>query len=217
MSVNERIAAVEKFTRLIVARKQKIVKLLLWEISKSTADSNKKFDRTIDYIRNTIDAFKDIDRDSSRFTIEEGIIDQIRYSPLGVVLSMGPFNYPLNKTFCMLIPALVMGNTVLFKPPRHGPLLHFPLLEAFAETFPKDVANTVYGRGNTVGPALMASGNIDALDLIDSSRVADSLKKMPPKSNHLRAILGLDAKNAAITSCPMPTWAWPCRNRYLAR
>ncbi|GAA4036809.1 NADP-dependent glyceraldehyde-3-phosphate dehydrogenase [Hymenobacter glaciei] len=198
MSVAERIAAVEKFTRLIVARKQEIVQLLLWEIGKSAADSNKEFDRTIDYIRNTIDALKDLDRDSSRFIIEEGIIGQIRRSPLGVVLCMGPFNYPLNETFCMLIPALIMGNTVLFKPPKHGTLLHFPLLQAFAEAFPKGVVNTVYGRGNTVVPALMASGKIDALGLIGSSRVADSLKKMHPKSNRLRAILGLDAKNAAI-------------------
>ena len=198
MSVAERIAAVEKFTRLIVARKAEIVKLLLWEIGKSAADSNKEFDRTIDYIRNTIDALKDMDRDSSRFTIEEGIIGQIRRSPLGVVLCMGPFNYPLNETFCMLIPALIMGNTVLFKPPKHGTLLHFPLLQAFTEAFPRGVVNTVYGRGNSVVPALMASGKVDALGLIGSSRVADSLKKMHPKSNRLRAILGLDAKNAAI-------------------
>ena len=60
------------------------------------------------------------------------------------------------------------------------------------------MVNTVYGRGNTVVPALMASGKIDALGLIGSSRVADSLKKLHPKSNRLRAILGLDAKNAAI-------------------
>ena len=198
MSVADRIAAVEKFTRLIVARKNEIVQLLLWEIGKSAADSEKEFDRTIDYIRNTINALKDMDRDSSRFTIEEGIIGQIRRSPLGVVLCMGPFNYPLNETFCMLIPALIMGNTVLFKPPKHGALLHFPLLQAFAESFPKGVVNTVYGRGNAVVPALMSSGKIDVLALIGSSRVADSLKKLHPKSNRLRAVFGLDAKNVAI-------------------
>ncbi|GAC1382608.1 MAG: NADP-dependent glyceraldehyde-3-phosphate dehydrogenase [Hymenobacter sp.] len=198
MSVADRIAAVEKFTRLIVARKAEIVKLLLWEIGKSAADSEKEFDRTVDYIRNTIDALKDIDRDSSRFTIEEGIIGQIRRSPLGVVLCMGPFNYPLNETFCMLIPALIMGNTVLFKPPKHGALLHYPLLQAFTEAFPKGVVNTVYGRGNAIVPALMTSGKIDVLALIGSSRVADSLKKLHPKSNRLRAVFGLDAKNVAI-------------------
>lgn len=198
MSVAGRIAAVEKFTDLISQQKSQIVRLLMWEIGKSVGDSEKEFDRTILYIRNTIDALKDIDRDASRFTIEEGIIGQIRRSPLGVVLCMGPFNYPLNETFCMLIPALLMGNTVLFKPPKHGALLHYPLLEAFTEAFPKGVVNTVYGRGNAIVPALMTSGQIDVLALIGSSRVADSLKKLHPKSNRLRAVLGLDAKNVAI-------------------
>ena len=53
---------------------------------------------------------KDLDRASSRFVLEQGIIGQIRRAPLGVALCMGPFNYPLNETFTSVIPALVMGN-----------------------------------------------------------------------------------------------------------
>jgi acyl-CoA reductase-like NAD-dependent aldehyde dehydrogenase len=132
--------------------------------------------------------------------IEEGIIGQVRRSPLGVVLCMGPFNYPLNETFTTLIPALIMGNVVCFKPPKHGTLLHYPLLEAFRTSFPAGVINTVYGRGNTVIPQMMESGKIDVLTLIGSSKVADQLKKLHPKVNRLRAILGLDAKNAAIVT-----------------
>ena len=135
---------------------------------------------------------------SSRFQIEQGIIGQIRRSPLGVVLCMGPFNYPLNETYTTLIPAMLMGNTVLFKPPKHGTLLHYPLLEAFRTCFPKGVVNTIYGRGNNVVPGLMQSGKINVLTLIGSSRVANDLKKMHPKVNRLRAVLGLDAKNAGI-------------------
>jgi acyl-CoA reductase-like NAD-dependent aldehyde dehydrogenase len=111
---------------------------------------------------------------------------------------MGPFNYPLNETFTMLIPALINGNSVLFKPPKYGTLLFNPLLDLFKEHFPKGVVNTVYGRGRDIVPYLMQSGHIDVLALIGSSRVADSLKKMHPKSNRLHAVLGLDAKNAAI-------------------
>lgn len=198
MSVAERIACVERFTHEIIEQKEVVVKLLMWEIGKSHADSVKEFDRTIEYIYATIDALKDLDRQSSRFEIEQGIVAQIRRSPLGVVLCMGPFNYPLNETFTTLIPALIMGNTMLFKPPKHGTLLHYPLLEAFRKCFPKGVINTIYGRGNTIVPKLMASGKIDVLTLIGSSRVANELKKMHPKVNRLRAILGLDAKNAAI-------------------
>jgi len=111
---------------------------------------------------------------------------------------MGPFNYPLNETFTTLIPALIMGNTLLFKPPKHGTLLHYPLLEAFRDCFPKGVVNTIYGRGNKIIPDLMKSGDINVLTLIGSSKVANELKKLHPKVNRLRAILGLDAKNAAI-------------------
>lgn len=198
MSVSDRIKCVEEFTHQIIAKKDEVVKLLMWEIGKSHGDSVKEFDRTIEYIYATIDELKDIDRKSSKFEIEQGIIAQVRRSPLGVVLCMGPFNYPLNETFTTLIPALIMGNTILFKPPKHGTLLHYPLLEAFRSCFPKGVVNTIYGRGNTIIPSLMESGKINVLTLIGSSKVANQLKKLHPKVNRLRAILGLDAKNAAI-------------------
>lgn len=198
MSVAGRIKCVENFTQKMIEKKDIIVKLIMWEIGKSYTDSVKEFDRTVEYIYATIDSLKDLDRDSSRFQIEQGIIAQIRRSPLGVVLCMGPFNYPLNETFTTLIPALIMGNTLLFKPPKHGTLLHYPLLEAFRSCFPKGVVNTIYGRGNKIVPSLMQSGKINVLTLIGSSRVADELKKLHPKVNRLRAILGLDAKNAAI-------------------
>jgi glyceraldehyde-3-phosphate dehydrogenase (NADP+) len=200
MSVANRIEAVEKFTQKMIAKRDEVVKLLMWEIGKSLGDSQKEFDRTVQYIYDTIGALKDIDRTSSRFMIEEGIIGQVRRSPLGVVLCMGPFNYPLNETFTTLIPALIMGNVVCFKPPKHGTLLHYPLLEAFRSSFPAGVINTVYGRGNSVIPQMMESGKIDVLTLIGSSKVADKLKKMHPKVNRLRAILGLDAKNVAIVT-----------------
>ncbi len=198
MTVPERITCLEKFTNMMTEKKKEIVQLLMWEIGKSFADSEKEFDRTVQYNYDTIDALKDLDRNHSRFIIEQGIIGQIRRAPLGVVLCMGPFNYPLNETFATLIPALIMGNTVLFKPPKHGTLLHYPLLEAFKQCFPKGVVNTVYGRGNTIVGPMIATGNINVLTLIGSSKVADKLKKSHPKSNRLKAVLGLDAKNAAI-------------------
>jgi glyceraldehyde-3-phosphate dehydrogenase (NADP+) len=198
MTVAERIACMQDFAKQMVARRREVVELLMWEIGKSFADSEKEFDRTVDYIRATIDALRDLDNNSSRFVVAEGTIGQIRRTPLGVVLCMGPYNYPLNETFATLIPALIMGNTLLFKPPRFGLLLFAPLLEAFASAFPKGVINTVYGKGQEVVPYLLGSGKVNTLTLIGSSNVADHLKKLHPKTNRLRAILGLDAKNAAI-------------------
>lgn len=198
MSTEERIVLMETFTYRMREQRNEVVKLLMWEIGKTLPDAQKEFDRTIDYIRSTIDALKELDRLSSRFVIEEGIIGQIRRSPLGVVLCMGPFNYPLNETFATLIPALIMGNTVIFKPPKLGVLLHQPLLEAFCSSFPKGVVNTVYGEGEKVIAPLMRSGKIDVLAFIGTSRVADALKRQHPKPHRLRCVLGLEAKNAGI-------------------
>jgi glyceraldehyde-3-phosphate dehydrogenase (NADP+) len=200
MSVDNRIKCLQKFVFKMSEQRTLVVNLIMWEIGKSQADAAKEFDRTVDYINATIDALKDIDRQSSRFEIEEGVVAQIRRSPIGVVLCMGPFNYPLNETFTTLIPAIIMGNTLLFKPPKHGTLLHYPLLKAFQESFPKGVVNTIYGRGATITPGLMQTGRINVLAFIGSSKVANDLKKRHPKINRLRAVLSLDAKNAAIVT-----------------
>jgi glyceraldehyde-3-phosphate dehydrogenase (NADP+) len=198
MSVEERIRHVEAFAYRMKEKRDDVVRLLMWEIAKTLPDAEKEFDRTVDYIRDTVDALKDLDRASSRFVIEQGVIGQIRRAPLGVALCMGPFNYPLNETFTTLIPALIMGNTVVFRHPKPGVLLHQPLLEAFRDSFPKGVVNTVYGEGRKLIGPLMTSGRIDVLAFIGSSRVADVLKQQHPKPHRLRCILGLDAKNAGI-------------------
>ena len=198
MKVSERIEAIEKFTFKMIEKRDEVVKLLMWEIGKSLKDSQKEFDRTVDYIKDTIDALKEMDRKDSKLEIKSGILAQIKRSPVGVTLCMGPFNYPLNETFTTLIPALIMGNVVIFKPPKFGVLLHKPLLEAFRDSFPRGVVNTLYGSGSELLTPLMQSGKIDVLAFIGSSGVASKLKHNHPKPNRLRAVLSLEAKNAGI-------------------
>jgi hypothetical protein len=126
MPVAERIRHVEALAFRMKDRRDEVVKLLMWEVGKTLKDAQKEFDRTVEYIAGTIDALKELDRVSSRFSIVEGIVAQIRRAPLGVVLCMGPYNYPLNETFTTLIPALIMGNCAVVKPPRMGVLLFRP-------------------------------------------------------------------------------------------
>jgi glyceraldehyde-3-phosphate dehydrogenase (NADP+) len=198
MSVEKRIGCMLDFCTRMKAQKAKVTNLLMWEIGKSKKDSEKEFDRTITYIEATISALKDLDRVSSKFEIEEGIIAQIRRAPLGVVLCMGPFNYPLNETFTTLIPALIMGNTILFKPAKYGVLLISPLLEAFRDAFPKGVVNTVYGEGKRVIGPLMATGKIDVLAFIGSATTANTIERQHPYPNRLKTVYGLNAKNPGI-------------------
>ena len=168
MAVSERIQCVQAFASQMKACREEVVCLLMWEIGKTLKDAQKEFDRTTAYIEDTVDALKDLDRISSRFTIVEGIIGQIRRAPLGVTLCMGPYNYPLNECLTTLIPALIMGNTTVLKPPRHGVLLFSPLLEAFRDAFPPGVVNILFGMGHTLVPPLMRSGKIDTLAFIGS-------------------------------------------------
>ncbi len=145
MKVNDRIECMEKFVSQMETKREEIVTLLMWEIGKSLPDSQKEFDRTVEYIYDTIEDYKQLDRNSAKFQKHDGVYAHIRRGPLGVVLCLGPYNYPLNETFALLIPALIMGNTAIFKPAKHGVLLI-----------------------------------------------------THPKSNRLRLVLGLEAKNPAI-------------------
>ena len=197
-TMGERIEHMEQFLGAMRAQREAVSQLIMWEVAKSWADAQKEFDRTIRYIESTIETVKEMDRDAARLVQKEGYIAQIRRMPLGVGLCMGPYNYPLNETFATLIPAIIMGNAVVLKPPRLGVLLYRPLLEAFAQCFPPGVINTVYGDGPVVATPLMRSGDVAVLAFIGTSHTADLLRSQHPRPHRLRAALGLEAKDAAI-------------------
>ena len=126
------------------------------------------------------------------------LTSKVIFEPIGCVLVLGPYNYPLNETFCLLIPALIMGNTVIFKPAKHGVLLISPLMEAFKKHFPPGVINILFGRGRVLATPIMESGKVNILALIGHSSSANALQESHPKKNRLRLVLGLEAKNPAI-------------------
>ncbi|NER13906.1 aldehyde dehydrogenase family protein [Leptobacterium flavescens] len=198
MKIADRVACMEKFVEEMKTKREEVVKLLMWEIGKNLPDSRKEFDRTVEYIYDTIEDYKQLDRDSAKFEKHGGVYAHIRRGPLGVVLCLGPYNYPLNETFALLIPAIIMGNTTLFKPAKHGVLLMSPLMEAFQKCFPKGVVNILYGRGRLVAGPVMKTGRIDVLALIGNSKSAVALQDQHPHKNRLRLVLSLEAKNPAI-------------------
>lgn len=198
MKVESRIAAMEKFVSQMKTKREEVVKLLMWEIGKSLPDSQKEFDRTVEYIYDTIEDYKQMDRNSAKFEKNSGVYAHIRRGPLGIVLCLGPYNYPLNETFALLIPALIMGNTTIFKPAKHGVLLLSPLMEAFQNSFPAGVVNIIYGRGRTLATPIMKTGKVDVLALIGNSKSANAIQANHPNKNRLRLVLGLEAKNPAI-------------------
>src|SRR5690606_32655868 len=119
MRVKERIDCMEIFVKKMQTKREEIVKLLMWEIGKSLPDSQKEFDRTVEYINDTIEDYKQLERNNAKIEKNDGVYAHIRRGPLRVVLCLGPYNYPLNETFALLIPAIIMGNTTIFKPAKH--------------------------------------------------------------------------------------------------
>ncbi|WP_156204732.1 aldehyde dehydrogenase family protein [Candidatus Syntrophocurvum alkaliphilum] len=198
MPVEKRIEYMEYFLSLIKKKEKNFAIIEMWEIAKSYQDCQDEFKRTVKYIENTINTLRMIHDDTSDIKTIYGFIAQIRRCPLGTTLCMGPFNYPLNETFAMLIPALIMGNTAIVKPPDYGSLCTLTLLEDFAKAFPPGVINIINGNGEEIISPIIKSGKIDVLGFIGSTKVANLLIKQHPYPNRLRTILGLEAKNSAF-------------------
>ena len=218
MRVEERINCVANFAKMMQDVRDEVVNWLLWEIGKPYEESCNEFDRTLEYIEDTIHALKAMNEKASEVKEHSGILAQVRRAPLGVVLCLSPYNYPLNETFCLLIPALIMGNTTIFKPAKHGILLLSPLLNAFQKCFPKGVVNIIYGSGRTLATPILESGKIDVLALIGNSKSANALQGYHPKKNRLRLVLGLEAKNPGIVlpDCNLELAVRECVNGALA-
>ncbi len=198
MRVDERIACMMTFIEEMKKERELVSKLIMWEICKNQTDAYKEFDRTVKYLLDTVEEYKQMNKEAANIQLNGGVYAQIRRGPLGVVLCLGPYNYPLNETFSILMPALLMGNTAVFKPAKYGVLLLSPLLNAFQRSFPPGVVNIVYGRGRTVATPIMETGKIDVLALIGNSKSANALQEVHPKKNRLRLVLGLEANNPAL-------------------
>lgn len=195
-SVEERVEAVEKLVTKLKTVRSEIVSVLQWEICKNDADAAKEFDRTMDFVVSLIAQARKYD--NTTIACEEGVHAFMRRAPLGVMMNLGPSNYPFNETYATLIPAILMGNSVVMKIPNTGGLAHYLTMEAYVECFPAGVVNFVSGRGRDTMPPCMESGLVDVLAFIGSSKAADALVKVHPQPHRLKNLLSLDAKNLGI-------------------
>lgn len=198
MLVDERIKCIEELICRILPLEEEFILRAMWEITKSYQACQDEFIRTIEYAEDTVTRLREDDRNSSCIEQIDGFEAQIRRCPLGPTLLMGPFNYPLNETFAMLIPALVMGNTVVMKMPAWGAWALDPFLDALGESFPPGVVNVINGDGASIITPIVQRGSISILGFIGSTAVGKKIIGQHPRNNRLRTILGLEAKNPAF-------------------
>lgn len=201
MPLAERIATIERFVEALRLRRDEIVEVLMWEIAKSAPDAAKEFDRTMDFVAAAI---AELRRDPAvcsgfaQWEVVSGVGVRVRRGPIGVMLALAPFNYPLNEMYAMLIPALLMGNTAVLKLPAIGGLVHVLTAEAFAASLPAGVINFVSGSGRaTMGP-IMETGLVDVLGFIGGTKGADALIKAHPSPHRLKVFAQLEGKNLGI-------------------
>ena len=118
--------------------------------------------------------------------------------PLGVCGMITPWNFPLAIPTWKIMPALVAGNTVVFKPATLTPLLAVRLVEVFEEAgLPPGVLNLVLGTGGEVGDAILAHPNIALVSFTGSTATGDHVA-MEAARTRKRVSLELGGKNAII-------------------
>jgi glyceraldehyde-3-phosphate dehydrogenase (NADP+) len=209
--VGVRIAAVETFAAKLAANVDRIATLLMWEIGKPIASARQEVTRSVAYIEDTIVHLRHLDQERAPYT---GIAGKTTHHarnvtrPLGTVLCVAPFNYPINEFLTTIIPALLMGNVVIAKTPRFGMLANQALMDAFAEAFPPGVVALLPGDGRIVLPAVIShktndvfgnpKGTIDVFAFIGSEGAANAILSRHPTPSFVHKILGLGAKNAAV-------------------
>jgi glyceraldehyde-3-phosphate dehydrogenase (NADP+) len=197
-SVEERISCCLQFVSRAAPLRERVARALMWEVGKPYPDCLVEFDRTMQYIRDTAETLRQMERDSGPAAVAGGFAARIRRAPLGVALCLGPYNYAVNEVYTIVVPALIMGNPVVVKTPRYGVLANALLAPALAESFPAGVVNVVTGQGPALVGPIMESGKVDVLALIGSARTAAVLLRQHPRPYRLRQVLGLGAKNPAI-------------------
>ncbi len=118
--------------------------------------------------------------------------------PIGVVACITPWNYPLGQIVQKVVPAILMGNTVVLKPSQHTPLAAYILVQAFdAAGFPAGVINLVTGRGSEVGESLAHHPLVDMVSFTGSTNVGSILAQTAMKSIK-RVALELGGKSPYI-------------------
>jgi len=200
MSLASRIAAIEGFLEYLQPARESIVNAVMWEICKNMTDAAAEFDRTMTFIRAAIAKLKSSDEleQFGSWTSVSGTRGRVRRGPVGVTLMLAPFNYPLNEMYAMMIPALLMGNTIVLKLPAVGGLAHILTADALQKALPDGVVNFVTGSGrNTMGP-IMESGLVDAIGFIGGAKATDALIKEHPQPHRLKVFAQLEGKNMAV-------------------
>ena len=197
-TIAERAALLYKVADLLVEKKEELGHFLMMEIAKDKKSSISEVVRTADFLRFTADAAKSIEGQSIPSDSFPGFnkkkISFVTREPLGVVLAISPFNYPVNLAASKIGPALMAGNTVVFKPASQGALSGLFLAQVFKEAgIPAGVVNTVTGKGSVIGDYCVTHKDVNFVNFTGSTAVGQRISKITEMTPLLMELGGKDA------------------------
>ncbi len=197
-SLKTRIDLMEAWIIELEKSKNKIAKMMNLEIAKPLKSSIGEVDRTISYIKYTIEEMKRIQPKSyngSAWGIDNKLAIFNRV-PLGTVLAISPFNYPINLSVSKIAPALISGNTVVLKSSTQGTISNILLSETIeAAGFPKGVFNMVTGRGSDIGTYLITNPSVDMVSFTGSTNVGEGIAN---NTKMIPLVLEMGGKDPAL-------------------
>ncbi len=197
-TIAERAEILYKAADILMERKEELAKILVMEIAKDKKSSLSEVTRTADFLRFTADAAKSIEGQSIPSDSFPGFnkrkISFVSREPLGVVLAISPFNYPVNLAASKIGPALMAGNSVVFKPASQGALSGLFLAEVFKDAgVPAGVINTITGRGSVIGDYCVTHEAVDFVNFTGSTQVGRRISKITEMTPLLMELGGKDA------------------------
>lgn len=129
---------------------------------------------------------------------EPNVLQHTKKVPLGVVGVITPWNFPVAIPLWKIAPALICGNTVVWKPAENASLTATLLCEVFAAAaLPPGVLNLVVGKGSRIGDALLEQISLDAVSFTGSTVTGTSIAQICAKRN-IKYQTEMGGKNAAV-------------------
>lgn len=199
-SIDERANLLYKAAEILEKNVGVFVDSMIHEIGKDKKSCKSEVLRTADFIRYTADTVRTM---SSECLVGDGFYGGnpkktgiIKREPLGVVLAISPFNYPINLAASKIAPAIAIGNSVVLKSSTQGSICGLHLVRVFEEAgVPKGVIQTVTGKGSEIGDYIVAHKNIDFINFTGSTDIG---KRITSKCGMIPVILELGGKDAGI-------------------
>jgi succinate-semialdehyde dehydrogenase/glutarate-semialdehyde dehydrogenase/succinyl-CoA reductase len=168
--VSEREQIIKNFAEVLRKNKSEVAELISKEMGKPIIESESEVEGSFGNIDWFVSNTKKVIQDEIIELNVENVTAKIRFEPVGVVGIITPWNFPIDTPLWKIVPALLTGNTIVFKPSEYSTLCGMKIEELLKEAgIPEGVFNLVVGNGTT-GKYLVAS-KVNMISFTGSSKV----------------------------------------------